>query len=304
MNDLERRVWWLLRAYPQAWQDERGEDLVATVLDMSRPVQRWPSIRVGVDLLTSGWSERAHEHRRSSGGWFAAGRRIAAVAAVILQVVVAGVWLRQWVAEGTVHMLPVLSGASAYVFVVALGGFIAATVAWLGGLARTARILSWVALAAWIVTVVVLQMWLSSIHGIGAAVLVAWTYLAALATWGLAKPPPATPVAVGTVTAAAGGAAVMAPLTWTPSSVGWLSHAPWGPAEPWWWIMPAWVAGSLLAILLARRDPRGVIAVSLLTPLIVLRHPMAYGADQLPIAGLALAVLLAAFVGPRAASSR
>lgn len=303
MSDLERRIWWLLRAYPQPWREERGEDLVATVLSMSRPHRRWPTVRTVVDLVAGGWSERAHQHRRSSGSWSAAGRRVALVAAVMLQVVVAGVWLRQWVIDGFLPMLPVLGAASAYTLVGALYGFIAAAVAWLVGLAGPARVVARVAFASWLVTVCIFQVALSG-HTPSIAVLLAWTYLAALATWGLGQPPPANPAAVGMWTAVAGVVAAAAvALPWTPDSSDWLRQAQWGSGHL-WWVEPAWVVGAIVAIVVARKDPRWVIAASLLLPLVVFLRPPALTAVSAGLAGLAAAVLLAAFLGPRAASSR
>lgn len=302
MSELERRVWQLLRAYPRSWRDERGDDLVATVLAMSRPGQRWPSLRVAADLLISGWSERTHLNRRASGSWFAAGWRVALVAAVMVQTVVAGVRLRQWMVDGFVPMLPVLGAASAYTFAAALGGFLAGTVAWLCRLARTARVLAAMAFTSWFVTVFVFQLALSGYHG-SVAGLVAWTYVAALATWGLRQPRPTTPWTVGIMTAAAGVIAVAeTPSVFAPSPGGLLGQPAWG-VEP-SWIVPAWVVGSILAILVARKDPRWVVAMSLLLPLVGLLHPRAFGAVNAGLAALATAVLFTAILAPRAADSR
>lgn len=301
MSELERRVWWLLRAYPRSWRDARGDDLVATVLEMSRPGQRWPSLRFAADLLVSGWVERAREHRRSSGSWFAAGRRIALVVAVMVQVVVAGVWLRQWFADGLVPMLSVLGAASAYTFVGALSAFIVATAAWLCRLGRLARVLARVAFALWFVTVFVFQLGLSGDTS-GAVALMGWTYLAVLATWGLHQPRPTAPRAMGSATAAAGVIAVaMTPSVLAPTIAGWLLQAPWG-VEP-SWVAPVWIAGSIVAIAVARKDPRWVIATSLLLPLVGLLYPWALGTVEAGLGALATAVLLAAFLAPRAASS-
>lgn len=301
MSDLERRVWWLLRAYPQSWRDERGEDLVATVLAMSGSGQRWPSVRVALNLLVSGWFERAHQHRRASGGWLAAGWRMATVAAVMLQVVMAVVWLRQWIVDGYVPMLPVLGALSAWTFVIAMGGFIAATATWLVGMARTTRVLATLAVVAWLVTVLVFQLMLSGYIG-NVAVPFGWTYVAAMATWGLWQPRPAVPVAVGSATVVACTVALATtPSVFEPSRAGLLQHAQSNVPS---WIIPAWGIAALVAILTAPRDPRWVIATSLLLPLVVLIHRPVFGMATLSLTGLAVAVVLAAVAAPRAISSR
>ena len=300
MNDLERRTWWVLRAYPERWRDERGEDLVATVLAMSGPGQRWPSVRVTLDLLLSGWAERAQQHRRAAGGWLAAGWRMATVAAVMLLVVMAVVWLRQWVVDGYVPMLPVLGALSAWTFVVAMGGVIAATATWLAGMARTTRVLATLAVVAWLVTVLVFQLMLSG-HVGRVAVLVAWTYVLAMATRALWQPPPAVPVTVGGATVAASLIALATtPSVFEPSLAGLFPHAH---ASVPHWVIPAWGIAALVAMLATPRDPRWVVGTSLLLPLVVLIHRPVLGPATLGLTSLVLAVLLAAVVGPRAASS-
>ena len=287
MSDLERRVWWLLRAYPQPWRAERGDDLVATVLAMAKPEQRWPSTRATIDLVANGWSERAHRHRRVAGGWLAAGWRVAAVAAVIMQVVAAMYWLRQWFVHGTVGMLHALNGASEVIFVVAMGGFIAATVTWLSGLVRTTRLLAGLAATAWGVTALVVQLLLSGSTGRPEIMLLGWTYVFALAAWGLWQPRPSMPVAIGSLTVVASLGALAA----TPSN---------GPLL----VVPAWCVAALAVVLMARIDPRGVIAASLLLPLVVLLHPPWIATLTPAVASVAVAVLVAAMAAPRAASNR
>jgi hypothetical protein len=55
MNDaIERRYHRLLMAYPARYRAERGEEIVATLLEAAPPGRRWPTAREAVDLLGSG----------------------------------------------------------------------------------------------------------------------------------------------------------------------------------------------------------------------------------------------------------
>lgn len=302
MNALERRTRWLLRAYPPSWRQERGQEIVGTVLDLSDPGQRWPSLDVAKDLVVSGWAARANEHRREAGGWLAAGWRAATVAAVVVLVAISVAWMSQWVTSGFVPMLPVLGNASAATFLVALGGFAVAAVVWLVGLARAARWVSGIALVSWTVTVLIFQMALAG----GAPdqlVLVAWTYLAVLATWALWQPPPSVPSAVGAVTGVAcsavawwswsgdpGYGLVLADLRFAMARVDTLEFL----------VLATWALAAVVALLVIRRDPRMVVALAALLPVVALAYPpVVAGPLSMVLVALALVVLGAAVTAIR-----
>ncbi|WP_030486180.1 hypothetical protein [Micromonospora chokoriensis] len=57
-SPLESRYRRLLRAYPGAYQAERGDEIVGTYLDTVEPGRRWPSPHDAVDLLGAGLRER------------------------------------------------------------------------------------------------------------------------------------------------------------------------------------------------------------------------------------------------------
>jgi hypothetical protein len=64
MRPLERRGRWLLRAYPAWYRRERGEEMVATLLEASGPGRRWPSARDTRALLMGGLRVRATRNQR------------------------------------------------------------------------------------------------------------------------------------------------------------------------------------------------------------------------------------------------
>jgi hypothetical protein len=189
VSGYERQVERLLRAYPAGWRDERGEEMVATVLDLAGDGRRRVSPRVVLDLLVGGWSERARRHLREVGP-LAAGWRLAAGIAVVAQLVVAVIWLRDWALTGTPAVLPhMISNASAVSYGLALTGFAVGAVAWLTGLQRVARIAGGIAITAWLLTVVVFHapsgpIWIYWFE------IVVWTYLASIAAVGMFQPPP------------------------------------------------------------------------------------------------------------------
>jgi hypothetical protein len=58
-RELERRYAALLRAYPDAYRRERGDELLGTLLDGARPQQRWPGAREAAHLVLAGWRARS-----------------------------------------------------------------------------------------------------------------------------------------------------------------------------------------------------------------------------------------------------
>lgn len=92
-DTLERRYRLLMRSYPRTWLDERGEELIGTLMEISEPGQRWPKRREASSLLLSGIRVRAGVDRLGSPGraWRDS-TRPAVVLLLALQIVVQ-VWL-------------------------------------------------------------------------------------------------------------------------------------------------------------------------------------------------------------------
>jgi hypothetical protein len=89
MSPLERRCRSLLRAYPRWYRRLRGEEMLATLLEASRPGQRWPSARDTRALIIGGLRVRATQDQRLT---TAANLRLAAQlgAALALLLLIAG----------------------------------------------------------------------------------------------------------------------------------------------------------------------------------------------------------------------
>jgi hypothetical protein len=64
MSPLERRSRLLLRAYPAAYRRERGDEILATLLEATPEGRRRPLLRDIRALITGGLRARAAEHRR------------------------------------------------------------------------------------------------------------------------------------------------------------------------------------------------------------------------------------------------
>jgi hypothetical protein len=64
MSPLERRCRSLLRAYPRWYRRQRGEEMLATLLEASQPGQRWPSARDTRALIIGGLRVRATQDQR------------------------------------------------------------------------------------------------------------------------------------------------------------------------------------------------------------------------------------------------
>jgi hypothetical protein len=124
MSRLERRARRLLRAYPQPYRSERGEEILATVLEAARDGRDWPTAREAWSLVTCGLRVRA---TRNSQLPFATNLRLAALLA-------AAIWLGQVAAnygtfanqEAAVRQF----GQAALLAVSALAGCLAIASAW------------------------------------------------------------------------------------------------------------------------------------------------------------------------------
>ena len=64
MSPLERRSRSLLRAYPRWYRRQRGDEMLATLLEASQPGQRWPSARDARALIIGGLRVRATQDQR------------------------------------------------------------------------------------------------------------------------------------------------------------------------------------------------------------------------------------------------
>jgi hypothetical protein len=84
MTALERRCRWLLRAYPAWYRAQRGEEMLATLLEASPPGARWPLPRDARTLIMGGLTVRAWGNQRQS---TAAGLRLAVLLGAALALV-------------------------------------------------------------------------------------------------------------------------------------------------------------------------------------------------------------------------
>ena len=64
MTALERHCRWLLHAYPAWYRRQRGEEILATLLEASPPGRSWPSPRDARALLMAGLQVRAWRNQR------------------------------------------------------------------------------------------------------------------------------------------------------------------------------------------------------------------------------------------------
>jgi hypothetical protein len=64
MSRLESRARHLLRAYPEPYRTERGEEILATVVEAAPAGRDWPTAREALSLVTCGLSVRAARNRQ------------------------------------------------------------------------------------------------------------------------------------------------------------------------------------------------------------------------------------------------
>jgi hypothetical protein len=281
VNRYERQVQRLLLAYPAGWRDERGEEMVGTILDLAGDRRRWVAPRVALDLLIGGWTERARRHLRGVGP-LAAGWRLAIGIAIVAQLVVSVIWLRDWALTGTPAVLAgTIAGASAVTYGLALAGFAVGAVAWLAGARQVARLASRVAITAWVLTVVVFHamsnpFWMSWLE------VVVWTYLAAIAALGLSQPPPTNRRVAGAVTLVVLAASQVLTTGVVPmSNVAFLvlreqPFPVWlfdrGPDTLHTALRSGWTLYAIVGLALVRIDPRHAVAACWLFPFLALNH--------------------------------
>jgi hypothetical protein len=112
MSPLERRCRALLRAYPRWYRRSRGEEMLATLLEASRPGQRWPSARDARALIMGGLRVRAtHDQRLTT----AANVRLAAQLGAVLTLLMLVTRDLASVALVWTHMHAVSAGISHWV---------------------------------------------------------------------------------------------------------------------------------------------------------------------------------------------
>jgi hypothetical protein len=59
MTSYEQRCRVLLKVFPEEYRNERGDEIVAVLLDTGPPGQRWPTSRTAADLVAAGLRVRA-----------------------------------------------------------------------------------------------------------------------------------------------------------------------------------------------------------------------------------------------------
>lgn len=86
MTVYERRCRVLLKAFPEEYRSERGDEIVGVLLDSSTPGQRWPSPRTAGDLLSAGLRVRGRLGTRGRVSVAVMeGMRIAALIGLLIQ---------------------------------------------------------------------------------------------------------------------------------------------------------------------------------------------------------------------------
>jgi hypothetical protein len=302
VSRVERQAAFLLRAYPQVWREARGDEVLGTVLDLAGD-RRWVPPRLAIDLLARGWQTRSRQHVGAV-GLAAAGWRTALGIAVVAQVALSLVWLRDWVVTGTPAILAhFLGGASTATYLGALVAFVVAGAAWLGGWQRTARVAAVLAMTAWLLTTVVF-------HAMSNPVLIdwlqvaPWTYLAGVATIGLFQAPPTHARAVGAIAVVvvvasqifSTGVEPVGPVGYLVVEQGQLPIAllDRGADTLHTALRTGWVALALTGLALVNVDPRPAVAVGWLLPFLALDH-LYWGGPFGLVTGVIVACLVIAY---------
>ncbi|MFD1541340.1 hypothetical protein [Nonomuraea guangzhouensis] len=79
MNVLERRYRRLLWAYPRAYREQHGDELLNTLMEAAAPGARRPAIREALPLLAGGFAAHARD-ARSRAPWWADGLHLGVLA--------------------------------------------------------------------------------------------------------------------------------------------------------------------------------------------------------------------------------
>jgi hypothetical protein len=126
MSRLERRCRRLLRAYPQPYRAERGEEILATVLDAAPDDRRWPPAREARSLIAGGLRVRAARNRQLP---VTVNLRLAALLAAALWLTNAVTTFLNFATDRHMYQLPA-AGAALFA-ACALGSCLAIASAWL-----------------------------------------------------------------------------------------------------------------------------------------------------------------------------
>ena len=89
MTPLERRARWLLRCFPATYREQRGEEIIGTLLEATPDGRTWPQVRDIRALVSCGLKARAAETRQRTAG---ANLRVAVMAGLAM-------YLAYWFAE-------------------------------------------------------------------------------------------------------------------------------------------------------------------------------------------------------------
>jgi hypothetical protein len=195
VTGLERRCRWLLRAYPAWYRRGRGEEMLGTLLEASRPGRNWPSVRDARALVIGGLRVRGWTWSLSM-LWVAAGAVITgyifyATTPNYISADIAGTGLIGFQAgPAAVQIVAVLALAVwvALSLSIPIAGFIRL---------RGWRPANWLRAAAWAGAWIAGAVLLELAHALGnspgvswgeLAVCAAWLVLGAVMTWILAIP--------------------------------------------------------------------------------------------------------------------
>jgi hypothetical protein len=149
MTALERRCRWLLRAYPAWYRAERGEEMLATLLEASRPGAQWPSPRDTRALIMGGLRVRAWGNQRP-------GMAASLHMALLLGVSVALLWYFSHSLcfdVATVVLVPGSAPDMTYQFATAILGLAVVTATWFAPrrdvVIALACVATWLVVANW-----------------------------------------------------------------------------------------------------------------------------------------------------------
>ena len=127
---LERRSRWLLRLYPAAYRDGRGEEIVGTLLEATSEDRRWPRLRDVRALAVGGLKARAVQNRQRT---VRANLRVAVMAGLAM-------YLSYWLAVYVAGIFPQFTPPS-----VRVPGWTSAIAAVTALLVAAAILLAWTA---------------------------------------------------------------------------------------------------------------------------------------------------------------
>ena len=153
MSVLERRYRRLLRAYPGRYRRDRAEEMVGTLLEITPPGRRWPTLREARALLAGGLRVRSGLNQRLA---MAAQLRLAALLGFGLMLLQLATWEMEWIIS-FLRRNSVPPGIGPRVAYLVMTGVVLVAVFFAPR--RLAKLLAWVTAALWF--------WWDSNHGEG-----------------------------------------------------------------------------------------------------------------------------------------